>query len=111
MELSNDILLVVLSLCDDPTNWSMRLTCKFMQSLPRAYYVEDLTDSAAYHGHFLLLKAMIGNEFEFISCSLCTLAAKGGHLEILKWLRERECYWDQDTCSGAAEGGHLETLI
>jgi hypothetical protein len=33
-----------------------------------------------------------------------------GHLEVLKWLREIGCPWDEKTCSHAAEGGHLEVL-
>ena len=40
----------------------------------------------------------------------CTGAAKGGHLEILKWLQSEGCPWDEDTCAGAAEGGHLDIL-
>ena len=37
-------------------------------------------------------------------------AAKGGHLEVLKWARENGCPWDVGTCACAAEGGHLEVL-
>jgi len=37
-------------------------------------------------------------------------AAKGGHLEVLKWARENGCPWDEWTCAYAAEGGHLEVL-
>ena len=40
----------------------------------------------------------------------CRYAAKGGHFETLKWLRENGCPWDEWTCAFAAEGGHLETL-
>jgi hypothetical protein len=40
----------------------------------------------------------------------CRSAAKGGHLEVLKWARENECPWDWRTCAYAAEGGHLEML-
>jgi hypothetical protein len=38
------------------------------------------------------------------------VAAKGGHLEVLKWARENGCPWDEDDVRVAAEGGHLETL-
>jgi len=39
----------------------------------------------------------------------CAWAAKGGHLDVLKWLRPF-CPWDARTCSYAAERGHLEVL-
>lgn len=41
---------------------------------------------------------------------LCWKAARGGHVEVLKWLRERGCAWDASTCSAAARGGHLDAL-
>jgi hypothetical protein len=37
-------------------------------------------------------------------------AAKTGQLEVLQWLRENGCPWDEYTCHHAAEGGHLEVL-
>ena len=41
---------------------------------------------------------------------ICALAARGGHLEVLQWLREHGCPWDAWTCELAARGGHLEAL-
>ena len=41
---------------------------------------------------------------------LCQAAARGGHLEKLKWARANGCPWDGWTCAGAAKGGHLEVL-
>jgi hypothetical protein len=40
----------------------------------------------------------------------CTLAAKGGHLEVLQYARRESCQWQALTCAAAAEGGHLECL-
>ena len=40
----------------------------------------------------------------------CSYAAKGGHLEILKWARENGCPWNENTRKSAAKGGHLEVL-
>ena len=37
-------------------------------------------------------------------------AAKGGRLEILKWLREQGADWSMDTCAYAAKKGHLDVL-
>ncbi len=39
-----------------------------------------------------------------------TLAASGGHLEVLKHLREKGCSWDAETSSAAARGGHLDVV-
>ena len=44
------------------------------------------------------------------SSSICTAAARGGHLETLKWLRSNGCEWKEETCSSAALEGHLEVL-
>ena len=40
----------------------------------------------------------------------CERAAFYGHLELLKWAREHNCPWDEDTCERAAFRGHLELL-
>jgi hypothetical protein len=40
----------------------------------------------------------------------CYAAARGGHLEVLKWLRDNDCPWDTWTCANAAVHGHLEVL-
>jgi hypothetical protein len=40
----------------------------------------------------------------------CTAAARGGHLEMLKYARANGCPWDEGTCAAAARGGHLEVL-
>jgi len=40
----------------------------------------------------------------------CAAAAQGGHLEVLKWLRDNGCPWGAKTCTCAAVEGHLEVL-
>ena len=40
----------------------------------------------------------------------CSNAAMGGHLDVLKWLREGGCPWDESTTYAASEGGHLGVL-
>ena len=37
-------------------------------------------------------------------------AAKGGHLELIKHLREKGCEWDERTCAAAAQEGHVHVL-
>ena len=42
----------------------------------------------------------------------CEGAARGGHLNVLKWCRSQTppCPWDEETCAMAASWGHLEVL-
>ena len=40
----------------------------------------------------------------------CDGAAWGGHLELLKYLREKGCAWSEETCVTAANGAHLHVL-
>ena len=40
----------------------------------------------------------------------CGYAARGGHLEVLKWLKANGCRLSIGTCDSAAIGGHLEVL-
>ena len=41
---------------------------------------------------------------------VCNEAARGGHLEVLRWARSQGCPWDGRAPRAAAEGGHLEVL-
>ena len=41
---------------------------------------------------------------------LVLVQPRGGHLEILQWLRENNCPWDEWTCNMAATKGDLEIL-
>jgi hypothetical protein len=45
-----------------------------------------------------------------LSKSTCKIAARYGHLHVLKWARESGCGWNQWTCVGAARGGYLHVL-
>lgn len=43
---------------------------------------------------------------------MCASAARGGHLDLLKWLRgpDVRCPWDARTTAAAAAGGHVDVL-
>ena len=45
-----------------------------------------------------------------LSRRACAKAAEGGWLELLQWLREQGCKWDEETCHKAASKGHLQGL-
>ena len=66
--------------------------------------------AAARIGDFEALKALRCAEKFPWGYSTCENAAKGGHLEVLKWARENDCPWNEWTCENAAKGGHLEIL-
>jgi hypothetical protein len=42
--------------------------------------------------------------------SACAKVAEGGHLDVLKWLREEGFRWNWYSCACAARGGHVEVL-
>ena len=74
---------------------------------------KHLVKAAAYWGHLNLLKQWREQSSElrgFLGKDTCAHAAKGGHLDVLKYLHENGCPWDEWTCAGAAVGGHLELL-
>ncbi|MEO1777059.1 MAG: hypothetical protein AAFS07_19130, partial [Pseudomonadota bacterium] len=42
---------------------------------------------------------------------LCDLAAAGGSLRVLAWLRARDVYWSEGTMNAAARCGHLHVMV
>ena len=60
-------------------------------------------------GHLELLK-WLKDEDGWNHPKAPACAAEGGHLEVLKWLRENGCPWRASTCTSAAKGGHFEML-
>ena len=50
-------------------------------------------------------KSMIFRPLQHLKVSGGYGAATGGHLKVLKWLKEKNCSWGQDTCCEAAMGG------
>ena len=73
--------------------------------------IKKLSDWNAMHlGYFYVLKDRHLRGLLENDNYLCPAAAKGGHLEVLKWLRENGCPWDEETCRYAAYGGHFEVL-
>jgi hypothetical protein len=45
-----------------------------------------------------------------LSSKIFTAAAKGGHVHVLEWLKEKGCNMTKSACAVVAKGGHLETL-
>jgi hypothetical protein len=73
--------------------------------------IEELReDDAAERGYLSTLKCLRRQGRLCNNRLLCAYAARGGHLEVLKWARENGCPWDEKTCAHAARGGHLKVL-
>ena len=70
---------------------------------------ESVCSAAAAGGHLEVLKWARTNGCGW-NHRVCTEAARHGHLEVLKWARSHGCPLDADTCSSAAAGGRLEVL-
>ena len=92
--------------------WSYKsLTCSSEKSEKKKKII--IFNAAAFCGHLNileLLREQSGTKEVLFSYDTCNLAARGGHLEVLKYLHENGCPWNEDTCWHAAEGGHLEVL-
>ena len=58
-----------------------------------------------------LICSPVGARERRANSETCKCAAKGGHLEVLKWARvQGGCGWHEDTVMKAAWNGHLEVL-
>ena len=64
----------------------------------------------ARHGNLALLMWMRDERKCHFDATVCTAAASGGQLEVLKWARMNGCEWNWGTCMMAACNGHLEVL-
>ena len=65
---------------------------------------------AAERGYLSTLKCLRRRGRLYDECLLCAAAARNGDLEALQALRSENFPWDELTCWHAAKGGHLETL-
>ncbi len=70
---------------------------------------ERLCEAAAKGGHLEVLQWLRANGCLWNKYT-CWEAAKCGHLEVLQWAHANGCLWDWDTCANATGGGHLEVL-
>jgi len=66
-------------------------------------------EAAAAGGHMEVLRWLREHGHRWDE-GTCHAAAKGGHLEVLKWVRGHGCPWTPGTCAGAAQGGHMDVL-
>ena len=84
-------------------------TLKSLHRRGRMTFDEDLCDAAARGGQLEVLKWLRENSFPWDKRT-CEMAASSGHLAVLKWLRANGAPWDESMCASAAASGKLEVL-
>jgi hypothetical protein len=83
---------------------------KWAREEKKCEWDEDTINAAARRGNLEMVKYCVANECP-IDEMACAWAADGGHLEVLKYLREEvKAPWDFSTAEWAAENGHLHIL-
>jgi hypothetical protein len=78
----------------------------------------SIIECAVYNGNLdvlIWIKNNNAHRWEMVCqrVRLCFIAANGGKLKILQWLRSKDggnCRWDKQTCQYAAHAGHFELL-
>ena len=81
-------------------------TLKCLRRRGRLSDVSFLCAATAGVGDLEALKALCRAENFPWDEMTCDLAARGGHLEVLKWAHENDCPWGVYTCSHAAGENH-----
>ncbi len=81
----------------------------YAQVPPRESHASALCAMAAQGGHLGALEWLRANGVAW-DVQTCARAARGGHLAVLQWLRANNAPWDVQTCDCAARGGHLVVL-
>ncbi len=68
-----------------------------------------ICSAAARGGSLDILKFLLEHQFR-LGSNVCASAALNGHLNVLKWARANGCKWDDMTRINAQNHGHLEVL-
>ena len=84
-------------------------TLKILHRRGRVAFNVDLCTAAAYGGQLEVLKWLRENSYPWDEMT-CACAASGGYLKMLQWARANGCPWDERTFLGGAYGGHLKVL-
>ena len=72
--------------------------------------IDTMAMVAARHGHLELVKWLCGEGGFAMDERVMWKAAEGGYLELVQWLRGEGCAWDRWTCLYAVSKGHVEVL-
>ena len=94
----------ILSLVDTPN--AARLVCRQCSKLIPAKKHSDV----GYFANVNIFQWYIKENKLKLDEILVAWCAELGKLELVRWLRDNDCPWDETTCSFAAVNGHLEVL-
>ena len=91
--------------------WSARLD----PNVTKKRILKAVVDVAVHHGYCGVLRQhwSVGPRKKLRLLwdqNSCGVAARFGHLGVLRWLRSQGCQWDERTCHFAATAGQLEIL-
>lgn len=89
----------------------LRKTCYYMYATLPIKYDDNVLTILVKRGEMKLL-TQIPNKYphDIKNWKLCAIAALGGHLDALIWLRNLGYRWNVDTCCNASKNGHLHVL-
>jgi len=76
----------------------------------RNHWRNSTSQHAAGNGHFVTLQWLRRNECNLDASKCCADAARGGHLNVLKWAKEDGFLLYYDVVNIAASKGHLDTV-
>jgi len=114
-----ELLLLVGDLLDIASVFSIKIVCKKIWTMFGTldldldldrYDIIDNIISNRYTGLFKWLHPNRNSMSPNLKQQYCDMAASSGSLEIVKYLCERGCEWNQWACNEAAKNGHLEIL-
>ena len=82
------------------------------EGCPREKGGFTMASAAAQYGHMVLAQWLIQEQGFAMDEHVLGMAARGGNLELVQWLRGEGCPWDHGTCwwAVAYDQGHVEVL-
>ena len=80
-----------------------------LDEMRKKSHVKGLCMIAASGGQLEVLQWLRSNDYPWDAMT-CVAAASGGHFKVLRWARANGCLWDEFTCAYAAKHGHFEML-
>ena len=107
--MSNGCLIGADTLSAAAMNGHIDLIQIFFARLDPCPWDEATCQAAARGGHLECLRYAHINGCAWDE-ETCRIAARSGHLQCLRYAHKNGCPWDKATCHGAARGGHLECL-
>ena len=108
-DLPTDTHNIVLLHCNNITKCVLKNTNKYFNDLLKKEKIEVAATEIVTSGCLNLLKWVKENKCPWNEES-CATAAENGNLKMLKWLRENGCDWNHKVCEAAIDNCNIEML-